>query len=141
MTDAHLWDACKTLFLAGHETTALALSWTWWLLAQNPEAKRRLHDELKHVLNGRIPTLADLSPLHFTERVVKEPLRVMPPAWAIQRAAVDDVEIIGSSGARYQVPKGRDVLMSPYADDPDQFKPERWTAEFAKPLPTYTSFS
>jgi cytochrome P450 len=148
MTDEQLRDECKTMFLAGHETTALTLSWTWWLLSLNPHAKTKLRDELKRALNGRAPTLADLPQLTFTEQVIKESMRLMPPAWGIQREAIDVVEIIGPSGAHYVLPKGRDVLLSQYAThrdprwftDPDAFVPERWTPEFVKGLPKYAYF-
>jgi cytochrome P450 len=148
MTDAQLRDECKTMFLAGHETTALTLSWTWWLLSLNPDAKVKLRDELERVLDGRAPTLADLPQLTYTEQVIKESMRLMPPAWSIQREAREDVEIVGPSGARYLIPQGRDVMMSQYAmhrdprwfADPERFIPERWTPEFVKGLPKYAYF-
>jgi cytochrome P450 len=143
MSDQQLRDECKTMFLAGHETTALSLSWTFWLLAQNPAAQRALQNELARVLNGRTPSMADLPQLSYTEQVIKESMRLMPPAWAIQREAIDDVEIGG-----YRIPKGSDVVISQYAthrdarffDEPERFQPERWTPEFAKALPKYAYF-
>jgi cytochrome P450 len=148
MTDAQLRDECKTMFLAGHETTALTLSWTWWLLSLNPDPKIKLREELRRVLNGRAPTLADLPQLTYTEQVIKESMRLMPPAWSIQREAIEDVQIVGPSGARYLIPQGRDVMMSQYAThrdprwfaDPERFMPERWTPEFVKGLPKYAYF-
>ena len=148
MTDQQLRDECKTMFLAGHETTALSLSWTWWLLSLNPHVKTKLREELQRVLNGRVPTMADLQQLTFTEQVIKESMRLMPPAWGIQREAIEDVEVVGPSGTRYCIAKGSGVLMSQYAThrdprwfpDPDEFKPERWTPEFVKGLPKYAYF-
>jgi cytochrome P450 len=148
MTDAQLRDECKTMFLAGHETTALTLSWTWWLLSLNPDAKAKLREEFRRVLNGRAPTLADLPQLTYTEQVIKESMRLMPPAWSIQREAIEDVEIVGPSGARYLIPKGRDVMLSQYAThrdprwfaEPERFMPERWTPEYVKQLPKYAYF-
>lgn len=148
MTDEQLRDECKTMFLAGHETTALTLSWTWWLLTLNPDVKPRLRGELKRVLGGRLPMLNDLPELVYTEQVIRESMRMMPPAWSIQREATVDVELTGPSGARYCIPKGCDVLMSQYAmhrdprwfNQPEQFKPERWTPDFIKHLPKYAYF-
>jgi cytochrome P450 len=93
MTDKQLRDEAMTLFLAGHETTALALSWTWYLLAQHPVVVRKLEDELRTVLGGRPPTFADLPRLRYTERIIMESLRLYPPAYAIAREAIDDCEI------------------------------------------------
>lgn len=143
MTDEQLRDECKTMFLAGHETTALTLSWTWWLLALNPEVKTKLREELKRVLDGRTPALADLSQLTYTEQVIKESMRLMPPAWSIQRESTSEVPL-----GKYLIPKGSDVLMSQYAvhrdprwyPQPDVFVPERWTDGFAKQLPKYAYF-
>lgn len=143
MSNQQLRDECKTMFLAGHETTALSLSWTFWLLSRHPEAKRALRDELARVLNGRAPTMADLPALTYTEQVVKESMRLMPPAWAIQREAIEDVELGG-----YLIPKGQDVLISQYATHrdaryfahPERFQPERWTPEFARSLPKFAYF-
>jgi cytochrome P450 len=143
MSNQQLRDECKTMFLAGHETTALSLSWTFWLLSRHPEAKRALRGELARVLNGRAPTMADLPALTYTEQVVKESMRLMPPAWAIQREAIEDVELGG-----YLIPKGQDVLMSQYATHrdaryfahPEHFQPERWTPEFARSLPKFAYF-
>src|SRR5205085_8253338 len=88
MSDAQLRDEVMTLFLAGHETTALALSWSWYLLARNPETEERLHAELDEVLEGRAPTFEDLPRLLYCEWVIKESLRLYPPAYAVGREAV-----------------------------------------------------
>jgi cytochrome P450 len=148
MSDEQLRDECKTMFLAGHETTALTLSWTWWLLSLNPQVNAALRDELRRVLNGRAPALADLPELPYTDQVIKEAMRIMPPAWSIQREATADVELVGPSGARYVIPKGRDALLSQYAThhdprwfpEPERFRPERWTPQFAKTMPKFAYF-
>jgi cytochrome P450 len=101
MTDRQLRDEAMTIFLAGHETTALALSWTWYLLAQHPEAEARLVTELREALGGRAPGFADLGRLRYTEMVIKEAMRLYPPAWAMGREAVEDCEVGG-----YHVPAG-----------------------------------
>jgi len=143
MNDQQLRDESVTIFLAGHETTALSLSWTWYLLAQHPEVAATLHAELQQVLDGRTPTLADLPALRYTEQVIQESMRLYPPAWAIQRETTRDVELGG-----YLIPKGSDVLMSQYVmhrdpryfDQPERFYPARWANDFAKTLPKYAYF-
>jgi cytochrome P450 len=138
MSTKQAHDEALTLFVAGHETTANALSWTWYLLSQHPEVEANLHAELASVLGGRAPTVADLERLPYTEMVVKESLRLYPPAWIQSREAAADVEIGGVT-----IPKGSILLMSQYAmhhsaryfDDPERFIPERWTVEFEKRLP------
>ncbi len=106
MTDAQLQDEIMTLFMAGHETTANALSWTWFLLAQSPDVERQLHAELAIVLNGAPPTLADLPRLPYTEMVVKESMRLYPPAWGIGRLAINDCELNG-----YRILAGTNVFL------------------------------
>jgi cytochrome P450 len=143
MSDQQLRDEAMTLFLAGHETTALALSWTWYLLAQHPEAENRLIAELQETLDGRAPTCADLPYLRFTEMVIKEAMRLYPPAWTIGREALQDCEIGG-----YRVPRGAQVAMSQWVmhrdprhfDQPEEFKPERWAGEQTRSLPRYAYF-
>jgi cytochrome P450 len=143
MSDQQLRDEVMTFFLAGHETTALALSWTWYLLAQHPEIESRLIDELKEVLNGRSPTIADLQRLRYTEMVVKESMRLYPPAWLLSREAKRDFEVYG-----YSIRKGAQVLMSQwvmhrdarYFDRPEEFRPERWADEHTKSLPRFAYF-
>ncbi len=85
MTDEQLRDEIITIFLAGYETVANALTWTWLLLAQNPEAAKRCYDEIDTVLAGRLPTLEDLPQLRYTEMVFAESMRLYPPAWAMGR--------------------------------------------------------
>ncbi|MCI0665375.1 MAG: cytochrome P450 [Acidobacteria bacterium] len=143
MTDRQLRDEVMTLFLAGHETTALSLSWTWYLLALHPEIERKLVAELKETLNGRSATVADLSRLSYLEMVVKESMRLYPPAWILGREALQGFEING-----YSIPGGAQVSMSPwlmhrdqrYFDQPDEFRPERWASEQIKLLPKYAYF-
>jgi cytochrome P450 len=143
MSDGQLRDEALTIFLAGHETTAVALSWTWWLLAQHHEIEARLHAELASVLNGRTPTLDDLPSLRYTDRVITESLRLYPPAWGMARMAVEDTEIAG-----YRVRKGSGVTVSQWAvhrdprwyDAPEEFRPERWDGDLAKRLPRFAYF-
>jgi cytochrome P450 len=143
MTDKQLRDEAMTLLLAGHETTALALSWGWYLLAQHPEVAQRLEAELREVLGGRPPTVADLTRLRYTDMVVQEVLRLYPPAYAIGRQAISPCTIGG-----YSVPAGATVLMSQwvvhrdprYYDEPERFHPERWTDGLARRLPRYAYF-
>ncbi|MCA1591344.1 MAG: cytochrome P450 [Acidobacteria bacterium] len=143
MTDRQLRDEVMTLFLAGHETTALALTWAWHLLAWNAEAETKLHAELETVLGGRTPTAGDMPRLPYCEWVVKESLRLYPPAYVVGREAVGDFEIGG-----YRVPAGAQVFMPTYViqrdprfyDEPSEFRPERWREETASRLPRYAYF-
>ena len=145
MTDRQLRDELLTLFLAGHETTANALAWTWYLLAQNPEAEAKLHAELDAVLGGgsRLPTAGDLPALRYTEMVLSESMRLYPPAWAVGRLAVKDYPV-----RDYVVPKGSLVLISQYVlhrdprfwPDPLRFDPERFAPEATESRPQYAYF-
>jgi len=143
MTDQQLRDEAMTFLLAGHETTALALSWTWYLLSQHPEAEQRLHQELQQVLDGRAPTAADLPQLSYTEAVVKESMRLYPPVWGMGRSPIKPCEIGG-----YRVSPGCSVVMSQwimhrdprYFRDPVQFDPARWATEELKKLPRFAYF-
>jgi cytochrome P450 len=138
MTDRQLRDEVVTLFLAGHETTALALSYSFYLLATHPEAEARLSAELSEVLHGRPPTSADVPRLRYTEWVAKESMRLYPPAPSIGREAINDCEIGG-----YHVPKGTQIGLMQWIvhrdprwfDGPAAFKPERWDNDLAKRLP------
>ena len=135
MTNEQVRDEALTLFLAGHETTANALTWTWYLLSQNPEAEAKFHAEIDRVLNGRVPTIDDIPNLKYTEHVLAESMRLFPPAWAIGRQAVEDHELGG-----FKIAKGSTVLMSPFIlqhdarfwDDADKFTPERWETQSVK---------
>jgi cytochrome P450 len=143
MTDQQLRDEAMTLFLAGHETTALNLAWTGYLLAQHPEIEDRLEAELRAVLGGRAPTAADLPRLKYTERVIQESFRLYPPVYAIGREAVHDCEIGG-----YPVPAGTTILMSQWVmhrdprffREPERFDPDRWDERRAKDLPRFAFF-
>ncbi|MEO8397817.1 MAG: cytochrome P450, partial [Chloroflexota bacterium] len=140
MSDLQVRDEAVTLFLAGHETTANALNWTWMLLAQNPDAEAKLHEELDTVLAGRAPTLADLKQLPYTEMVVKESMRLYPPAYSFGRMAIEDVTIAG-----YDIPANTDINIFSYMthrdarwwDEPEAFRPERFSTENEPTIPRY----
>lgn len=141
MTDDEVRDEATVLFAAGHETTSNALTWTWYLLAQNPDVRQQWYDELATVLQGRPPTLDDLKQLPYTHQILKESMRLYPPAWNLMgRQAQRDLELAG-----YPIKAGSVVLISPYAihrnprywQDPDAFKPERFTPENEKALHKY----
>ena len=125
-------DQLVTLFLAGHETTSNALTWTWACLAKNPDAERALHAELDEVLDGRAPELADLERLPYTEQIISESMRLYPPIYVIARRASEDTEIGG-----YPVPRGAEVVIWVYFThrdpklfvDPEAFRPERFAAD------------
>jgi cytochrome P450 len=143
MTDRQLRDELVTLFLAGHETTALALSFCFYLLALHPEADARLAAELDDVLGGRPPTAADVPRLRYTEWVVKEAMRLYPPAPSIGREALADCEVAG-----YHIPKGAQISLVQWVvqrdprwfDDPEAFRPERWDNDLARRLPRCAYF-
>jgi cytochrome P450 len=129
MSDAQLRDEAMTLFLAGHETTAIALSWTCFLLAENPEIEAKLVEELRTVVGKREPTVADLPHLRYTEMILKESMRLFPAVWGIGRRALADCEIGG-----YRVSAGTNIFIfqsltqrdSRFFYNPDAFDPERW---------------
>jgi cytochrome P450 len=143
MDDRQLRDEILTLILAGHETTANALSWTWYLLSQNPSAQQKLESELHEVLGGRPPTLADLRVLNYTGMVLDESMRMYPPVWSIGRSPIADDEIGG-----YRIPKKSMVMLSQYIthrhpafwDEPDRFDPERFSLERSEGRPRYAFF-
>jgi cytochrome P450 len=143
MTDKQLRDEVMIFLLAGHETTALALSWTWHLLGQNPEVEGKLHEELDQALGGRVPGFADLQALRYAERVIKESMRLYPPAWGLARTVIKEFEIGG-----YRVPAGANVVMSTwimhrdprYFPEPEKFDPDRWLPEKAQGLPKFAYF-
>ena len=138
MTDQQLRDEVMTLLLAGHETTALTLSYCCYLLARHPAAERALVAEWTQVLDGRTPTAADLPRLRYTTWVVQESMRLYPPAWGIGREAVNDCTI-----GEYHVPKGTQLYLNQWVihrdprwfDEPEVFKPERWDNDLVKRLP------
>lgn len=143
MTDLQLRDEALTLFLAGHETTANALAWTWHLLAHHPEIEARLHAEVDSALGGRAPRSDDLPKLPFTRAVLSESMRLYPPAWVIGREPLADFEAGG-----YRVRAGTVVMLSPWIthrdprwwSDPERFDPGRWTAENEAALPRFAYF-
>jgi cytochrome P450 len=143
MTDRQLRDESVTLLLAGHETTALALTYAFYLLAQSPEADSRLSAELDHVLGGRPPRAADVPNLKYTEWVIRETMRLYPPAWGIGRQAVADCEIGG-----YSCPKGTQLFLviwlvhrdGRWFPEPESFRPERWDHDLIKRLPRCAYF-
>jgi len=143
MSDRQLRDECLTLFLAGHETTAINLSWTWLLLSRHPDAKARLVRELDDVLGDRPATFADVPALRFAGHVIAESLRLYPPAWSLGREAREDVDLGG-----HRIARGQQVWFCPWAihrdprwfDAPDAFRPERWEGDFARRLPRYAYF-
>ena len=138
MTDQQVRNEAYTLFVAGHETTAVALTWTWYLLSQHPRVEAKLVEELRAVLGDRPPTVHDLSRLPYTDMIVKESMRLYPPAWVTTREPQADVVIGG-----YTIPKLSTVFVSPwvshhdprYFKQPDEFLPERWADGFEKQLP------
>ncbi len=131
MTDEQIRDECMTLFLAGHETTSNALTWTFYLLSQNPQAEAKFHRELDKILKDKPLTPEDYPRLKYTESVLAESMRLFPPAWAVGRLAIEEHEFGG-----YKIPKGSLVLVSPFVmhhdarfwTDAEQFQPERWDA-------------
>ena len=143
MSDKQLRDEVLTIFLAGHETTALNLSWTWHLLAGRPDVEEALHRELREALGGRAPTMEDLPDLSYTDAVVRESMRLYPPVWGFGREALQDCEIGG-----FRVPKGTQVVVSQwvmhrderYYEDPEVFRPERWLDGSTDGLPKYAYF-
>jgi cytochrome P450 len=143
MTDVQVRDEAMTIFLAGHETTANALMWTWYLLSQSPDVERALHAEIDRVLGRRLPTVADIASLPYVERVVTESMRLYPPAWIIGRRAIQPYAIGG-----YTLPARSILIMSPwivhrdarYYADPARFDPDRWMPEFKASIPQFAYF-
>lgn len=148
MNDRQLRDEVMTMFLAGHETTSVALSWTLWLLSQHPEATAKVEAELDRVLAGRAPTVQDLRSLVYLDQVFKESLRLMPPVWMLARRPDEDDDLGG-----FRIPKGSFVFLSPYAVhrhprywsdperfDPDRFEPSRVAEEKASGRPRFAYF-
>lgn len=143
MTDRQLRDELVTLIMAGHETTANALSWTWMLLSQSPEVEATLMQELQNVLAGRSPTLADLPNLPYAHQIIKEAIRLYPPVYSIGRSANQAYDLDG-----HQLPKGCVIVFSPwvmhrslqYFAQPEQFQPDRWSNDLEKRLPKCVYF-
>ncbi len=143
MTDKQVRDEALTLMIAGHETTANALLWSWYLLSQNPAVEAKFHAELDAVLGGRLPTFEDVPKLKYTTGVFGEALRLYPPAWAIGRRAKQDYPIGG-----YVVKAGSILITSPWVShrdprwfsEPEKCDPERWRPEVAEKLPKFAYF-
>ncbi len=143
MDDLQIRDEVITIFLAGYETVANALTWTWLLLAQNPDAAATMHAEIDSVLQGRLPTLADVPSLRYTEMVLAESMRLYPPAWAMGRQSTADVTL-----GPYRLPAGTYFFFSQYIlqrtpefyPDPLRFDPERFTPEQKAARPRFAYF-
>ncbi|MGE0129677.1 MAG: cytochrome P450 [Blastocatellales bacterium] len=143
MSDEQLRDEAMTIFLAGHETTANALTWTWYLLSQHHEVEARFHAEVDEVLNGGLPSAEDFQRLRYTEMVFAESMRLYPPAWLIGRRALGEYQING-----YTIPARSILLLSQYVThhdaryfpDPFRFDPERWTPEARESRPKFSYF-
>lgn len=143
LTDEQVRDQCLTLLIAGHETAATALSWTWHLLGQHPHVEECLHREVDQVLDGRRPEPDDLDALVYTRQVIAEAMRLYPPAWVVGRTAREDVEIGG-----YAIPAGATVYLSQFVihrddrffEDSECFDPDRWSHERKKAISKFAYF-
>jgi cytochrome P450 len=143
MDDEQLRDEVVTLLIAGHETTASALTWAWYLLGRHPEAERRLREELEAALRGSLPGMEQLPRLSYTRMVLEETMRLYPPAWSFGRKALVDDDIGG-----FHIPAGSIVWVSPYVTHrhpafwqrPEEFDPERFTPEKSASRPRFAYF-
>lgn len=143
MSDAQIRDEAMTIFLAGHETTANAMAWTWHLLGTAPEAEARLHEELAAVLNGRLPAVEDVPKLEWTRAIVSESMRLFPPAWTMGRRVLEPHTLGG-----HTIDKGALIILSQWVvhHDPrwwpnaERFAPERWLAPAERPKYAYFPF-
>lgn len=143
MSDAQLRDEAVTVFVAGHETTALTLSYALWAIAHDPAIGARVRQEVDEVLGGRVASAEDVGRLPYTSAIISESLRCYPPAWAIGRQAMEEVQL-----GRYRLPPGDQVMISPWLshhdarwfDDPWTFRPERWLDGLAERLPRFAWF-
>jgi cytochrome P450 len=151
MSDKQVRNEVITIFIAGHETTANALTWTFYLLSQNQDVEKKLHDEINSVLGdsignnvgSRIPSADDIPKLQYTEKVLRESMRLYPPVWTIGRHVENDYPV-----GEYTIPAGSSILMSQYVmhhnpryyEEPEQFNPDRWTEEFKTHLPRFCYF-
>ena len=137
MTDAEVHDEAVTLFFAGHETTSIALTYMWYLLATNADVEQKLHEEIADTVGDRALTVPDLANLPYLDMVVKESLRILPPVWSYMREPTEDFEV-----GEYSIPKGSIVFVSPYLlghdprffPDPEEFRPERFSKENEKDI-------
>ena len=154
MSDKQVRDEVMTIFIAGHETTANALTWTFYLLSQYPDVEKKLHDEIDSVLganddsNGhddskKIPTVDDIPKLQYTEKVLRESMRLYPPVWTMGRYVENDYYV-----GEYTIPAGSSILFSQYVmhhdpryyEEPEHFNPDRWTTKFKTDLPRFSYF-
>ena len=143
MSYIQLRDEAMTIFLAGHETTANALTWTWYLLSQHADVEAKLHEEIDSVLDGRLPEADDVARLRYVDMVFAESMRLYPPAWVMGRQVLNDYPV-----GRYVARSGAIILMSPfvmhhdsrYYPDPFRFDPERWTPEARSERPKFAYF-
>lgn len=144
MTAEQVWDEALTIFIAGYDTTATALMWTWYLLSQHPEVEAKLHSEIDSVLpGGQQVTFANLRQLPYTEQVLLEAMRIYPPTWRLVRRAVNEFRI-----GQYLIPAGSLVVVCQYAmhrnpryfPDAEKFDPDRWTVEAKSSRPHYSYF-
>ena len=140
MTAKEVRDQVVTIFMAGHETTSLALSWTWYLLSQHPAVEAKLHRELADVLGGRTPRNDDIANLRYTRMVIEESMRLYPPAHTTGRQPIKPDEILG-----HRIPAGAEVLIMPWLihrkpqlwENPERFDPERFAPERAAERPRF----
>jgi cytochrome P450 len=144
MSDKQVRDEIMTIFIAGHETTANALTWTFYLLSQHPDVEEKLLDELGTVIDSdRTPTVDDIPKLKITEKILRESMRLYPPVWSMGRSVGNDYHL-----GEYIVPAGSTIMMSQYVmhrdsryyNEPDQFNPERWGSETRSSLPRFSYF-
>ena len=143
MSDEQIRDEAMTIFLAGHETTANAMAWTWHLLGNSPAVEAKLHEELARVLDGRTPAVADVPRLEYTRAVVAESMRLFPPAWTMGRRVVERHTIDG-----HTIEPGALVIVSQWIahhdprwwEAPNDFRPERWQSPAARPKYAYFPF-
>ena len=143
MSDEQIRDEAMTIFLAGHETTANAMAWTWYLLGNSKRVEAKLHEELALVLNGRTPAVEDVPKLEYTRAVVAESMRLYPPAWTMGRRAIEGHTIGG-----HTIDPGSLVILSQWIvhhdprwwDVPNDFRPERWLSPAPRPKYAYFPF-
>ena len=144
MSDKQVRDEVMTIFIAGHETTANALTWTFYLLSQNPDIEKTLLGELENVIDSnRTPTVDDISKLKFTDKVLRESMRLYPPVWSIGRYVDNDYTL-----GKYTIPAGSTIIMSQYVmhhdpryyNEPERFDPARWSTEAKSSLPRFSYF-
>lgn len=143
LSDKQIRDEIVTFLIAGHETTAITLSWVWVLLSENPFALKKLQSELHNTLNGSLPNFSDLSKLAYLQKIIKESLRLFPPNRSVARETTKKIFIQG-----YPISKGSQIVASQwvlhrdkrYFDKPNMFLPDRWSRDFEKKLPKYAYF-